>query len=435
MPPWWRPWHTTWFTPRMRRGGRRTTIGVDILASVLFALLSPPAAAVEHCSPLGATRTLGAVVQRCSSVTQRVTKVVHGRHKVASTNRITWVQVGEACGVNDTRTVRDGAWAWCDAIDGQRMWRPLPDRGMAAFDSVLNAMQAVSADVAPVRVIASPGVQEKGWVVNYFKRHWGMVSALFRDAYTPISPIPAVIATNREVDWYAQQLVRVGMPQAIVDQVYARVASQAAASDSNYMTSGGFTQWELPSGGRTGVMSYVIGQNLPNFNDQQGAIIPHEWVHVVQFGTGAQYPCWFMEGAAVYYGTAVVQFSKYPDVSRRVFAAVRAQQLRDAGSYLPPSASSEGSSVAGWLSWLQQHESYNGFTCGAEGGFSLGFIATEYMLSLRGHQGILDFMTAASQPGGSWQSAVQATYGMSAEDLERAIAAYIPSVISEQQAS
>jgi hypothetical protein len=59
-------------------------------------------------------------------------------------------------------------------------------------------------------------------------------------------------------------------------------------------------------------------------------------------------------------------------------------------------------------------ETYSNFTCGNDGGYSIGSIAVEKMILLKGDAGIVEFMRNVKTQS-SWKKAFASVYGINAD--------------------
>ena len=144
----------------------------------------------------------------------------------------------------------------------------------------------------------------------------------------------------------------------------------------------------------------------PRFLDRDATtrrlIVLHEYFHTVQArlsaGRGGSIPLWLREGTARYVEYGVAGDHGYVDYGRRRSAEVRA---------------------ARGLESLQAYEDQGGPTFRGESGgaYVLGFLASEYLESLKGRQAVQRDFWAALRTSADWRAAFTTVFGVSVDQF------------------
>jgi hypothetical protein len=111
-------------------------------------------------------------------------------------------------------------------------------------------------------------------------------------------------------------------------------------------------------------------------------------------------PCWFKEGQAVFYGSVLGYRNDYSG-----YLKVRNWNMKN-GKYRN---AQDRTDIMQTLQKLD--ENYDVFKCGTDGGYSIGSIAVEKMVLLKGHVGVIAFMNELKNQS-YWQSAFELVYGI-----------------------
>lgn len=138
-------------------------------------------------------------------------------------------------------------------------------------------------------------------------------------------------------------------------------------------------------------------------------VVLHEYFHTVQFrlsaGRGGNIPLWLREGTARYVEYGVAGDHGYVDYGRRRTAEVRA---------------------ARGLDRLQTYEEQGGPTFRGESGgaYVVGFLASEYLESLKGRDAVQREFWAGLRSGTDWKIAFAAVFDVSVEQFYADFEAY-----------
>jgi hypothetical protein len=131
-------------------------------------------------------------------------------------------------------------------------------------------------------------------------------------------------------------------------------------------------------------------------------IVLHEYFHTVQSrlstGRGGKIPLWLVEGTARYVEYGVAGDYGWVDYGRRRTTEVR---------------------VARGLESLQTYEEQGGRTSGSDSGaaYVVGFLASEYLESLKGRHAVQRDFWAALRTSADWRAAFTSVFGISVDQF------------------
>ena len=279
-----------------------------------------------------------------------------------------------------------------------------------AFDEVANIAKKASPATTNLEIIASGEIRPES--IKVIQDRYNFVAGFFADLVTPDLPVTVVIGANAEINWIASKM------EELSGNSFTKFLN---AFES---TSKGFPCGPYYSAGVSGktkngrfLNHYALyGKScptqLPNDENFQ-TTIEHEWVHNVQgkiadpsmIGEGGQtlLPCWFKEGQASFYGNAIGYRSNYGG-----YLKVRRWNLNNLENRLQVI----NQNLAGTLKELD--EKFSPFSCGNSGGYSIGALAVEKMVLMKGHTGVVDFMKSVKSEQ-SWRKAFVKVYGVEAD--------------------
>jgi len=277
-----------------------------------------------------------------------------------------------------------------------------------AFEAVATIARSITVKPMDIKSVVSPKVSAAS--VTEIENRYSFVASFFDAQLSANTPVTLVIATNDEIEWAGTQLSK--------------------------LTGNSFTEWlrffKDPSLSNPCGPYYSAGSNgktldkriLNNYSlfgkscatqlpadENFKTTIEHEWVHNVQNEVSFKFdqnlnpinqnmPCWFKEGQAVFYGSVLGYRDDYSG-----YLKVRDWNMKN-GKY---GNSQNRTDVLQTLQKLD--ESYSPYTCGTDGGYSIGSIAVERMALLKGHSGILAFMQELKNHT-YWQEAFEVVYGI-----------------------
>ena len=279
-----------------------------------------------------------------------------------------------------------------------------------AFDEVANIAKKASPATTNLEIIASGEIRPES--IKVIQDRYNFVAGFFADLVTPDLPVTVVIGANAEINWIASKMEELS-GNSFTKFLNAFESPSKGFPCGPYYSAG--VSGKTKSGrllNHYGLFGKSCPTQLPNDENFQ-TTIEHEWVHNVQgkiadpsmIGDGGPtlLPCWFKEGQASFYGNAIGYRSNY---SR--YLAVRRSTISNFENRLQVI----NQSLAATLKDLD--EKYNPFSCGNTGGYALGALAVEKMIVMKGHTGVVDFMTSVKTEQ-SWRKAFLKVYGIEAD--------------------
>lgn len=311
--------------------------------------------------------------------------------------------VGARCAAGPVVADGDG---WFGCIDRRWVRGGTEVFAAAAHASVWAAHDAVSGTAAPEFVTElAPGFDPAD-VATINER---LTAAIRLWGYRPDKALTVLGITSTDRDWYEGRIVQLGGFRDLLLPMFDRQVAQAGRN----VTAAGVT------GGRDGVfMFYVLGSDA-NRNEAHWRATPaHEWTHVAQNATtDGNTPCWWKEGQAYWYGTVL------SNRDRADFATARPVMFRDDSDEF---AGYDAEPAGGWEAWLEETVPTVNTSCGPNGAYLLGGLASEYLVALGGQEAQVAFM-AATRTYPDWRDALAATYHRPWPELAAGIAEYIRS--------
>ena len=238
--------------------------------------------------------------------------------------------------------------------------------------------------------------------------------------YLPKEAIPTFFFTEKDREWLKGALLSLGIDSE----------KTIANFDRNVGINGAATTWAGSSSENGRVFNlYLNGTEAPAWmNFPKSQVSAHEWTHNAQAkmtGDISKLPCWYKEGSAIFFGTAIAANTA------GAYADLRADSIIwQSNPYFsnPPNflIFNEKSISGGYQKYfIDRDANYPADNCGPDGTYGLGFLATEYLMQLKGKKGQVDFMTLTnSMP---WKSAIAKTYGKKWPTLLKEITSYIRS--------
>jgi hypothetical protein len=282
-----------------------------------------------------------------------------------------------------------------------------------AFRAITSAAAAAPKASAALDVRRSPNAT--GPWVEWTVTNLALAVNLWAPQYLPSSPLPQLFFTEKDREWFEQQLR--------VEQFAERdIAAQLKQFDD-------FLGNNMTWAGATGSDGHVLNTYTRlttntdvdrDYGVRQGP--PHEWTHMAQMIYRDKMPCWFTEGSAMFYGIVLAS------TDATDFWAMRLQLIGDRFNGSTRAFIADIPS-GGWPAWLEANDvDYDHSKCGPNGAYAVGAVLTEYLVSLKGHQGVVDFMTKTGMDGYTWQSAMVEVFGLSHEQWLAKADAYLRDV-------
>jgi hypothetical protein len=279
-----------------------------------------------------------------------------------------------------------------------------------AFDEIANIAKKASPAITNLEIIASAEIRPES--IKVIQDRYNFVAGFFADLVNPDIPVTVVIGANAEINWIASKLEELS-GNSFAKFLNAFEWESKGFPCGPYYTAG--VSGKTKSGrllNHYGLFGKSCKAQLPRDENFQ-TTIEHEWVHNVQgkladpsmIGEGGQtlLPCWFKEGQASFYGNAIGYRSNYAG-----YLKVRRWNLNNLENRMQVI----NQNLAGTLKELD--EKFNPFSCGNSGGYSIGALAVEKMVLMKGHTGVVDFMKSVKSEL-SWRKAFVKVYGVEAD--------------------
>jgi hypothetical protein len=295
-----------------------------------------------------------------------------------------------------------------------------------AFEAIATIAKSVIVKPIDIKSIASPKVNTAS--ITEIENRYSFVASFF-DALLPANtPVTLVISTNEEIEWAGSQLAKLS-GNSFTEWLNFFLNPSLSSPCGPYYSAG--------SNGKT--LDKRILNNYSLFGKSCVSQLPadenfkttieHEWVHNVQNAVSISFdqnsnpakqnmPCWFKEGQAVFYGSVLGYRNDYNG-----YLKVRNWNLKNDiyGSY------QNRTDISQTLQKLD--ESYDVYRCGNDGGYSIGSIAVEKMVLLKGHAGVTAFMKELKNQT-YWQGAFEVVYGIDGDQWIASVGKEIAKVYS-----
>ena len=253
--------------------------------------------------------------------------------------------------------------------------------------------------------------------------------------FLPDKPFPVLVFSEKDEDWYKNQLMNLGVGNEFITQKINQYRSQVQRTGSRINGAGlnGFQNknWlEFNFGTDFGAKNF--GSEARLFELGSLKVGPHEYTHLAQWklvdGPSSDFlPCWFIEGGAEFYGMILgakdlqtLKEMRYNQVWERYYLNF------DGMGYEP---------AQGWESFLEENGAFSETSkpsneCGPNGAYPVGAVATQYLYELKGQKGIIDFMEGV-QESRDWRKTLLNVYGISWIQMKKEIAAYIRLIVAQ----
>lgn len=249
-------------------------------------------------------------------------------------------------------------------------------------------------------IFASPNVDAK--LVQLARDTLPTATKFFSNVYDPIKPAAVIYSYWTDIEW------------AVAADKAAGDTPNGSQSLGEWMAAKPASAYfgELGSGSHSGVTvngftpKIILVTSGPDAANRPGGTTTanHEYVHNVQQELSPtkflSSPCWFVEGMAQYYGMVLA----YPDAAKYLDNRELVLKDREFGAY--PFDSQR--SIAAWQASLVANEAPS---CGAQGGYWIGPLAVEKLVSMKGTVGVLA-LTKEIERVGNFTTAFKNIYGI-----------------------
>ncbi|MEI6216422.1 MAG: hypothetical protein WCP64_04025 [Actinomycetes bacterium] len=297
--------------------------------------------------------------------------------------------------------------------------RPSIVTALAADADIQSILSKAPTPKSTFNLLSSPKVEPK--LVQSAKQTLPTAVKFWQSVYSPTTPVAILYSYWSEKDWM--------------------VAADTAAGDTvngyqgmaSWFDSKPQSAWsgELGSGMHEGMAVNGVTPKIdivvsgPDAANRPGGTTtaPHEYTHNVQAELAPAHfnvsPCWFIEGMAQYYGMALA----YSDPTT-FLAARRALMLdREFGAY--PFDSQR--MLSEWQAAMVENEKT---PCGENGGYWIGTLAVEDLVSLKGTTGIISLIKEIERTG-NFNQAFATIYGTTIPNFYQSAAINIHDTVAD----
>ena len=335
----------------------------------------------------------------------------------ASSASITPAKLGAKCVNRHAETKVAGKYFVCTLLNSKMTWQP----SVAAIEKSiwldLQKRRSAQKDATTVLDIHySPTVNRK--FTDAILAGVNSAAKLWQDQYLPKSPLPTFFFSEKDRQWFIDEMKSAGL---FSDE-------QVSHFDNEIIRNGDRASWAGITGTNGQIwMLFMVGTGRAELDRNIAEVPAHEYTHLAQFSVTEQnqdeLTCWQVEGGAAFYGSYL--------------GSKTAQELADSAKERNGDRGDDG--YQGMINTDPKEfeklldkfgPRYNHNKCGPDGAFQIGSTAHEYLYTLKGHDGIIDFMKNVSAEG-DYKKAVQITYGKPWPTLRKEIANYMRLVVAQ----
>ena len=326
-------------------------------------------------------------------------------------------KLGDQCAIKRAEA-KDGDKALvCTAIDGKMTWQP----SVAAIEKsiwldIQKRRSAQNDASAVLDIHYSPTVNRK--FTDAILAGVNSAAKLWQGQYLPKSPLPTFFFSEKDRQWFIDEMRKT--------KLYSE--DQIAHFDDEVSRNGNRGSWAGITGTNGQIwMLYMVGSGRTDLDRNVAQVPAHEYTHLAQFAITEknqdELTCWQVEGGAAFYGLYLSANSPQDLVdSIKERNSERGFLDFNGMTSIPPTE---------FENWLDKFgPRYNHNRCGPDGAYSIGSTAHEYLYTLKGHDGIIDFMKNVSSEG-DYQKAIEMTYGKPWPTLRKEIANYMRLVVAQ----
>lgn len=299
-------------------------------------------------------------------------------------------------------------------VDWALSWRlhakPLSTKAFIAFQSVSDEVSKIKPGSSKLTFYVSPtfGIRSENLKASVQRANW-FWNPIFEDP----QELPILFLTEKDRQWYEETLTKLGAPQASIKELLD-------VFDKRVARTGAQTQHAMAGIEGFRLNYYLLGSASDSDASVGWVQVPgHEWTHNVQEALGKRLPCWFKEGHASYYGMALGARSdvEFRDLRREANSETGGVDI----AKIP---------TGGWGNWLDGRAfDFAPYSCGPDGTYVVGFLAVEYLLSLKGHSGVVEYIRRTrTEP---WDQALKTVFGLTWPDLKIQIDLYLEEVAKD----
>lgn len=328
----------------------------------------------------------------------------------------------EKCETKFATTSIEGQSAMCTPINKELIWQ------IDTFQKLVGAWQdskkysdeQVMPDTA-LDARFSPLVNR--YIADAIFESLKSASRFWQKQFLPDKPLPVLFFTEKEKNWFKDQMVKMGLEPTCIDQQLVQFDEQISRTGDKANMAG------YAGCNDVTFFDFYIGTARSEVGVNELKVGAHEYTHSGQFGalsySGGDFaPCWFIEGGAEFYGLTL-SAKNVSDIK-----VMRTNHVWDRYylfkysllAIMPPD------SIESFIE--DRGAPYDHSVCGPDGAYPVGAIATEYLFLQKGQTGILKFMEDI-RLNQDFKAAIQRVYGISWEDMKKRMADYIRLVIAQ----
>lgn len=327
------------------------------------------------------------------------------------------IKVGAKCLNRHAETKVGTKYLVCTLLNSKMTWQPsIAATEKSIWYDLKNRRNSQQEATTVLDIHYSPTVNRKFTAailegVNSAARLW-------QNQYLPASPLPTFFFSEKDRQWFIDELKSVGLFSE----------QQISNFDSEIIRNGNRASWAgvTRTNGQTWML-FMIGTGRLDLDRNIAEVPAHEYTHLAQFSITEQnqdeLTCWQVEGGASFYGLYL--------------GSATVQGLADSIKDRNGDRGDDG--FQGLINTDPKEfeklldkfgPKYNHNKCGPDGAFQVGSTAYEYLYTLKGHDGIIEFMKNVSAEG-DYQKAALVTYGKPWPALRKEIANYMRLVVAQ----
>ena len=245
------------------------------------------------------------------------------------------------------------------------------------------------------------------------KRLLNIATTMFSEYFLP-KKYQVVYFSERDANWAEETKTNIGAAYHTTFQAAIDTYNRGYGCNFAFATKG---KDSIPV-----FFSCLDSKFARGIHDKQTAI--HEYFHLAQ----AKYdfkkmPCWMLEGSATYFGAALGIDGTDPSGKSSFEFIWQLARNQDTPKLVENLKNDVG--VLEVFKQLDKNAYELGMTsCTSLGAYTVGSIATEALIAVKGYKTYMDFVTTFSNTS-DWKAEFRKTYGLSAEDFYLKLAPYL----------
>lgn len=305
----------------------------------------------------------------------------------------------------------------CTKIEKKLTWQPFVAEIELTIWRDLQKIQKAQQEVkTSLEIHKSPTVNSK--LASAMIDSINSAARLWQVQYLPENPLPTLFFSEKDRAWFINEMKVMGVTSA----------HQLANFDNEVRRNGSRSNWAgvTGDGGRLW-MTYMIGSSKKIADNMDYQIAAHEYTHLAQNAISkngsAASTCWQIEGGAYFYG---IFLGAKNEKQLNLFSKQR--NIEPGFEDFPGLTKVVNPN---WEKMLDKFgANYSNKPCGPNGAYAVGSLANEYLYSLKGHEGVIEFLAQTSEAG-DFTSAIESVYGKTWPVIRKEIAQYIQIAIAQ----